>query len=160
MDLSVFNRNVNFVAEALASFMYDIDSEEINIFESLQVEDERVRAAGQAVLHGRADVVQFARHWLESMTNTQRATGHVDDVVVQELERALGSFAADVSVTKFPLNPDYTFFTFSPATLAAHPVKPFLFDVLLTLVITAVLSAMYFGVKVCSLLLLARSITR
>jgi len=136
----VLSANTRLFAEALGRFMFSsLEQDNTLVFENTLGVDEKM---------------QFS--WLSTLTGSPRMLPYISDNLVDGLERTLNSYCSDVSRQSFELSSksEYRFFSaHQPTEVVVSISKPFVFDVILALLITGYLSGLYFVVQVCSSLL-------
>lgn len=139
-DDSRLARNTRIVAEALARFMYELPTGS-------------EAAAPPAVLADEMAVSEEAlAGWMSFLASAPRPAQLMTDAshpVLLSLKAALQRDAHDVRVSSFSADrrqPDWVLFGGTKGTLAAHQVKPAVFDLAATVAIAAYLAAVYLAV--------------
>lgn len=134
IDAKAVKQNILLVAESLAKYIFDISSDDLQIFKNSYDVDEL-----------------FVDSWMDTLANNERVLPYIESSLIDGLEQALRVYATDVTKSSFVLDKTsgYTFYSTpaEPFELTTHVVKPFIFDVFLALAIFGYLSALYFAVK-------------
>jgi len=137
MNKNHLRRNIKYVLEVVGKHIYNrTDRDLLGIAaQSLALRDSAIDA------------------WLEYLTSQPRVVPYLskESPVLQQLERALGSHCTDVKRIPFNLDTTHTYYQ-SPiqSQMTVYQVKPFTFDIFLTLAIVAYLSVFYITARIVS----------
>jgi len=134
VDVTVLARNVRIIAETLASQLYNTTGP---FFEG-----------DMAVSEDMLNV------WLTHLTSQPRSASILavkgSNTIVSSLQQAMQRYLSDVKVTHLTADkrdPEFVFFDQSKNVMTAYSVKPAIFDLFLTGMIAAYLTAVYFAVQ-------------
>jgi len=133
VDLNILRRNVKFIAESLAKYIYNVtNNENLSIFE------------------GWLDIDSlFLSSWLNTITKRPRMVPYLtkQDPILLGLERVLADYVTDVSNNTYKLDSEFKFYDATKSTMAAYRVKPIIFDVVVSIIIATYIGALYVGLK-------------
>jgi hypothetical protein len=123
-------KNIKFVAEALAKYIYGTDVQ-TNIFEGSLAVD-----------------TQFINAWLETLASYPRMFPFTEKnhTVIAGLERTLSQYTTDVSRQTFTLatsSDEIAFYDSTSGQMTAYKSKPFYFDMFISVGVLAYAAALY-----------------
>jgi hypothetical protein len=128
-------KNIKFVAEALAKYIYGTDVQ-TNIFEGSLAVD-----------------TQFINAWLETLASYPRMFPFTEKnhTVIAGLERTLSQYTTDVSRQTFTLatsSDEIAFYDSTSGQMTAYKSKPFYFDMFISVGVLAYAAALYVLIRV------------
>ena len=87
--------------------------------------------------------------WANTLLKEQRVSPYIKEDLTNNLERTMKIYTPDVVKKTYPIT-NYFFFTLPTAnTMTVSLVKPFVFDVALSIVLFSYLYLLYISLKVC-----------
>jgi hypothetical protein len=132
VNISLLQRNIRFVAEALCKYIYGV-APEVTVFE------------GSFAVN-----TQFVDSWLNAITLFPRVFPFLDKnhTLISGLENVLAQYTSDVSRQVFvvPQN-NVTFYTPTKGTITAFRSKPLSFDIILSFIIASYVTLLYMALK-------------
>jgi len=90
---------------------------------------------------------ELQNNWLNTLSNTPRVFPYIEDSFVEALENIMREYSSDTIKQTFTMNKnsEYTFYSANvPTELTISVAKPFVFDVVLALLIAGYLTGLYF----------------
>jgi hypothetical protein len=134
LNCTILVRNIRLIAESLAKHIYNLDEKHISLFE------------------GSLDINEaFVESWLNAVCSVSRAIGGSSSQDEMNMMKGIGKvlemYAHGVSNQTFPMEPSYTFYDTSAISMTAYKVKPAMFDLLLTVIVTCYLVILYAALK-------------
>nr|CAG4650810.1 EOG090X02MW [Simocephalus serrulatus] len=134
VNISVLSRNVRILAEALAVQLYNISGPFF--------------VGDMAVSEEMLDV------WVNLLTSQPRSStilgAKSGNAVITMLQQTMQRYLSEVKVSHMTADkrdPEFGFYDQTKGTMTAYSVKPAVFDLFLTAMIVAYLTAVYFGVQ-------------
>jgi hypothetical protein len=115
-DLKILERNIRFVAESFAKFIYFTEMKNITVFKgSSEVSSGHVKS------------------WIKTFKGYSRfgPTLTSDSALVSGMKKTLSMFTNEVVEQKFELSTDYVFYSNGKVNLEVYTVVPFWFDLVL-----------------------------
>lgn len=132
INIDVLKRNFNFVAEALAAHIYDLDSSDVEVFDgSLEINWELV--------HSWLDYFRHAPRFFPLL--------HPRSEVPLMLENWLGRSVRDVAMQPFTVKSEYTFYTDRPIMISAYETTSLWFDAVFAAAVVVYLCMLYVVIK-------------
>jgi hypothetical protein len=129
---NILERNIKFVAESLAKHMFGHSERDFEIF------------AGSLAVNS-----QFVQSWMTALTSVSRFAPLIplDSQVLSGMQRVFEDHVGSVTNQTFELESGYTFFGTPKVSMSAYRVKPFAFDLILALVVSAYLFSLFVVLK-------------
>ena len=96
---------------------------------------------------------KLQENWLNTLSDTPRVFPYIPESIIEGLEKMIRDYTSDIVKQTFTLNKnsEYTFYTANaPTELTISVAKPFVFDVVLAIMIGGYLAGLYFLAKVRS----------
>eukprot|EP00475_Leptophrys_vorax_P043289 TRINITY_DN8281_c0_g1_i1.p1 TRINITY_DN8281_c0_g1~~TRINITY_DN8281_c0_g1_i1.p1 ORF type:complete len:607 (+),score=168.47 TRINITY_DN8281_c0_g1_i1:169-1821(+) len=141
VDVVALERNIKFVAEVLASYIYHSSSGS---------EAESSSSFLEVTSGPRGVSPTFVNAWLEFLSSQPRVAPFLDrkSRVIEEIEKVIDKYASDSIVSVAPLPTNFKFYVSNKASLSTelsvYKVKPFTFDILLSISVMLYLAIYYF----------------
>ncbi|CAG9766261.1 unnamed protein product [Ceutorhynchus assimilis] len=134
LDTNRLSRNARIIVDAIGKYVYDIPEGE-KMDPDLEIDSNQIESR-----------LKF----LADQPRSQQLLSSKDNGLVTSLQNDFSKYLTDVKVTYAvpdKRDPDYQFFGNTKGTMNVYNVKPAVFDLILTLAITAYLTSVYFAIN-------------